>query len=132
MPALLCDNDHPILHESGILLDHQVDVFQNLTLDRLASEIVFGELLGNLCSIILVLGEQQLDRGFGRTQASDRIDTRTDREGYMSCGNPFPRKTGVLRDGGNTDTVSVVDIFQSVLHQRAVLADQRHQIGNSA
>ena len=131
MPALTCDD---VAAAAAARLRPGLDLGDRLTqdplLDRLAFAVQRLELLGERVCLALVLGEQQGERGLGPAQPAGRVDPRREPEADRRLVDRGGVDVGDAHQCAQTGPLRLCEPPQAEQRERAVLVDERHDVGD--
>ena len=126
-------------HESGVAckVAHFADLFVGGEVDAafqtVAAAVELVDVLGQRLGTLRRVGGEQLDAKLGLTESAGGIEARTDREGDILA----PQRFLVVELGDGHQCGEAWDrvLFQRdqpVVHENAVLVQQRHHVGHRA
>ena len=104
--------------------------FRELRFDGAALVVDALEALGAAHRLVVVVGEQKVERGLRVAHAARRVDARDEREAEVGGGDRLAGRPARAQEGGDAGARRGVDAFDAVGDQRAVLVDHGHEVGH--
>ena len=130
MPTFAGDHDDGIvaMRMGKLLLDLGVELDFRLT--SLLVDLL--ELAGDTLGAIEIVAHQQVIAYARVAHATRRVETRNEREGQPRRGDGVDFDPADGRQGEQPDARVVAHVRKAVCHQGAILAHERHEVGDGA
>ena len=104
--------------------------FRELGLDRAALVVEPLELSRQAIRLVEVVGHEQVERQIGVAHAPRGIEARDEREAEVCAGERLASRPRGFEQRGNARARRLVHHLDALDHERAVLAEHRHEVGH--
>ena len=133
MPALTIDDDAPAGREVAILLEPALDLFKHLRFGLLPFAVHAVQLRGQLPCAGYIAGGEELNHIGGYIHAAGCIDAGRNAEAEIAGGDRSLSRVelGDLHQCAQTGARRAMELLQTNAGENAILAQQRHRVGNS-
>ena len=132
MPVPAPDEDDPVFEDGGFRIQLLLRSPDDLLLGLLPGHIDLVQLMRQLLGALLLLAEDELQRGDGVVHPARRVDAGRDGIADVLGRDGPARQTDFFQQGRKARPVGLLQQFQARLDEGAVLAGQRHDVRHGA